>query len=194
MAESMHIGRSARPGADKGVKSAEAFYYDIDGQRVRLLPSQQVAIDRSADVGHELQVELGTLAADAESLKDDYVLLEASNMSAALTDALDVVSGLQPVYTVDDGSRIVVLPEVRVESSDEAVTQGVRSFAKSDATDAELVKDGDKRLVLRPRSGKGTDAIAMANEVYESFSPDVSQARFVRLVRRPDTHRKVGQE
>ena len=176
------------------MKSAEAFYYDIDGQRVRLRPSDQIAVARSADVGDQLQVELSTLASDAEPVKADLVLIEASNMSAALTDALEAVSGLQPVYTVYDGSRIVVLPEVRVESSDEAVTQEVRSFAKSDATDVELIKDGGKRLVLRPRSGKGTDAIALANEVYETFAPDVSQARFVRLVRRPDTHRKAAKE
>jgi len=46
---------------------------------------------------------------------------------------------------------------------------------------------GQKRgqTTLRPISGKGEDAITIANEIYVTIRPTMSQPRFLRLVDRP---------
>jgi hypothetical protein len=165
----------------------EAFYYDIDGQTIRLEPSGELAVDGAANLSPDFVKGLASLVQAGESLVGDLVMIDKATMDPELEGALDDARALQPVYRTADGTRVVVLPEVRVESNDEATVERIRAYASSDDTDAELVNDKGTSLVLRPCSGRGTDAIALANELFETYAPQVSQARFVRVVQRPET-------
>jgi hypothetical protein len=94
------------------------------------------------------------------------------------------------VYQTDDKSLLVVLPEVRVETTDPAKEQRLYDLVKqSDAVVAEAKRG---RFVIRPSSGRGIDALALANRVVERVKPDIAQVRFVHIVPRPDQHRRGG--
>jgi hypothetical protein len=86
-----------------------------------------------------------------------------------------------PVFRAEDGSLVAVLPEVRVECADPAVLDAV--VASLD--DTLVVDRSEERLVLAPGSGRGEDALALANTLAETFDLDVAQARFRRVVPRP---------
>ena len=88
-----------------------------------------------------------------------------------------------PVFRAEDGSLVAVLPEVRVESEKPEVLDAVAASL----TGAAVTERTDERLVITPESGRGEDALALANHLAESFDLDVSQARFRRVVPRPDT-------
>jgi hypothetical protein len=85
-----------------------------------------------------------------------------------------------PVYRAEDGSLLAVLPEVRVECADPEVLDQVAA-----SLEAATVERSEERLVIRPDSGRGEDALAIANHVHEAFHVDVAQARFRRVVPRP---------
>ena len=86
-----------------------------------------------------------------------------------------------PVYEAEDGTMLAVLPEVRVECADPKVLDQV-----ADSLEAATVSErSEERLVIRPDSGRGEDALAIANHVHEAYAVDVAQARFRRVVPRP---------
>ena len=92
-----------------------------------------------------------------------------------------VEAGDAPVYEAEDGSTLAVLPEVRVECADPAVLDAVAASLSG----ATVTDRSEERLVIRPDSGRGEDALALANHVHEAFDVDVAQARFRRVVPRP---------
>jgi hypothetical protein len=86
-----------------------------------------------------------------------------------------------PVYEAEDGSTLAVLPEVRVECADPTVLDAVAASLSG----ATVTERSEERLVIRPDSGRGEDALAIANRVHEDYDVEVAQARFRRVVPRP---------
>ena len=86
-----------------------------------------------------------------------------------------------PVFRAEDGSLLAVLPEVRVECADPQVLDRVADSLEG----ATVAERSEERLVIRPDSGRGEDALAIANHVHEAYDVDVAQARFRRVVPRP---------
>jgi hypothetical protein len=97
-------------------------------------------------------------------------------------------AGDAPVYEAEDGSTLAVLPEVRVECADPAVLDAVAASLSG----ATVTDRSEERLVIRPDSGRGEDALAIANRVHEGFAVDVAQARFRRVVPRPGVERPAS--
>ncbi len=103
----------------------------------------------------------------------------------------DVASGASTgnaTFRAEDGSLITVLPEIRVESGDPAVLDAVSSSLQ----DARVTRRTEERLVIEPASGRGEDALALANHLAESFDVEVAQARFRRVVPRPGVRPPSG--
>jgi hypothetical protein len=78
------------------------------------------------------------------------------------------------------------LPEVRVEESSPERQQAVHRWLRQHARDVETVEDRGGRIVLRPTSGRGQDALALANDLTEQVGPEMAQPRFLRIVDRFD--------
>ena len=78
---------------------------------------------------------------------------------------------MHPVYRAE-GALVVVLPEVRVEGEDEArLAELVNAVAG-----AHVAEHAQGRVVAVPDSGRGEDALAIANELAESPDADLAQA------------------
>jgi hypothetical protein len=157
-------------------------YYWAGGRRIPLAASSDVVIDLDSAAGAGLAApQLDGLRAAGRSLTGSLLMVPGADAAATLGDGLGALSGVHPVYRSEDGSLVVVLPEVRVEASDPGALGAVRRSL----TTAHVVEETDDRLVLAPDSGRGADALALANELAESRSTDLAQARFVRVVPRP---------
>jgi hypothetical protein len=157
-------------------------YYWAGGRRIPLTASSDVVVDLDSTAGEQLDApQLEGLRAAGRTLTGSLLMVPGAEAAAALGEGVGSLPGVHPVYRSADGSRVVVLPEVRVEAG-----SGALSAVRSSLTTAHVTEQTDERLVLAPDSGRGADALALANEIAESGGTDLAQARFVRVVARPD--------
>jgi hypothetical protein len=159
-------------------------YYWAGGEKIPLEDTAQVAVDvRAAQRAKLWDGELATAATEAGSkVTDDLVLLSAAKLSPKLRDRLEEAGALQPVFRYEDGTLLVVLPEVRVETKDPTTAAALQSVVEDWASDVELEQPRPGRFVLKPASGRGEEALELANHVSEEVNPDAAQARFLRIV------------
>ena len=86
-----------------------------------------------------------------------------------------------PVFQ-SKGALLIALPEVRVEESSSQRRCALLRWIREHTDIAEIVaNDGDK-IVLRPTSGQGADAITLANQLVEQIGPELAQPRFLRVI------------
>jgi hypothetical protein len=163
----------------------DAYYYDLDGSRIPLRAAGMVAVDlrvaARTDVGENT---LGTVRREGTELRAGIVMVDEHTLDAPTTQALDAAGALHPVYRAGDDALVVVLPEVRIEADDDAQAARVRGLVAAEPA-SEIVGETGHRLIARPGSGRGLDALRLANRVTETIRPKVAQARLLRVLPRP---------
>jgi hypothetical protein len=108
----------------------------------------------------------------------------AAALPTDLRRRLDQDDALLPVFQYED-ALVVVLPEVRVEIAAGDETEVHRFLEQADVPN-QVLTDRGTRLVVRPDSGRGEDALRLANELQESVPVEMAQARFLRRVPKRD--------
>jgi hypothetical protein len=79
------------------------------------------------------------------------------------------------------------MPEVRVEFGTPDQRGRVMSLLSPNASDVSVTEDTPDRLVIRPVSGHGEDALNLANRIQEHANPAAVSVRFVQFVPKPKT-------
>jgi hypothetical protein len=160
--------------------------YYADGEAVELAPSDLVCIDTRVGTGIAgVAPEVRRIASAGEEVRSGLVLVRSAELTDDVASALDAGGALHPVFVDPTGGLAVVLPEVRVEATTARQQQVVEEEARSADLPAEVEHKGDSQLVLRPSSGRGADALALANRIYEAAHPAMSQPRLLRVVEPP---------
>jgi hypothetical protein len=162
-------------------------YYYASGKAVRLTPDEEwIAVDTRRSEAVDAAGDLKALLRDASrTLRGDLVLVRRKALSSRQFDALVREGAIHPVFRAE-GAMLVTLPEVRVEESSPERRQAIHRWLRQHARDAEIVEDRGDRIVLRPTSGCGQDALALANHLTEQVGPEMAQPRFLRIVDRFD--------
>jgi|HubBroStandDraft_2_1064218.scaffolds.fasta_scaffold463910_1 hypothetical protein len=164
------------------MKRTAAYYY-ANGERIALeLDPEYVAVNLSRSTAG-LRATFDRLKKRASSPVRDMALVRRDELSPDDQGALDAAGAIQPVYR-HGSAMIVVLPEVRVDI-EKAERPELISFVKNGSVPAAIEQDERGRLVLRPMSGSGADALALANGVHETLHPKVAQASFLRVIPKP---------
>jgi hypothetical protein len=159
--------------------SGQETYYWAGGERVVLEDDSRIAVDIAGAEQAELwHGELAAAAATGDAVTPGVVLVPAEDLSPALRARLDSSGAGLPVYRAAD-QTVVVLPEVRVETSPDTTVDDMRSAGAE--WDAAVDQSASGRFVLTPASHRGADALALANHVTESIGPAAAQARFLRI-------------
>jgi hypothetical protein len=163
-------------------------YYYAAGQKVTLEPDEQhLAVDRNAAKEAGLDARIGaTVVAAAVRAGADVLVTPRSSLTADMIKQLQDAGALQPVYKYNQAT-IVAMPEVRVEFDTPEQRQSVKDLLSSKTSDVEITEDTPDRMVLRPVSGRGEDALSLANRIHENASPAAVSPRFVQFVPRPKT-------
>jgi hypothetical protein len=161
----------------------DEFYY-ADGIRVELKRAPELL---AVDVGRlhpGLARMVETIARNAGAAeRRGVVVLELRSLPSRVRDQLESQrNAMLPVFQ-DGDSLVVVLPEVRVEEERAATKKRMLDWLKSRKDLEYDVQRG--RIVIHPLSLDGRDALHLANEIHEELDPELSQARFMRIVRRP---------
>lgn len=128
------------------------------------------------------------LLVTATDLGKGLLLIDRGEFGEAEFARLREEPGVQPVFDAA-GALVVALPEVRVEESRGAREKSaVRSWLKHRAVPL-AIDEVDGRFTVHLESGRGRDALDLANALVEDLGPEMAQARFVRLVRKPQAKR-----
>lgn len=161
-------------------------YYWAGGRKIPLAASGQVLVDLAAvhDAGLS-EADVQHIRNSGRRLTDSFSLLAADALPEELTRT-ERAPGVHPVFLATDGTLLAALPEVRVESQDPARLDQVRKMIDDEALPVTVKSEGKGRMVLEPKSHRGADALSLANKLSEGVRLDVAQARFLRVVQRPD--------
>ena len=164
-------------------RSRSGYYYYASGQPVDLtLDEQWLALDtrkyQAAGTSPRLQA---VLKKDARPLRGDLILVKRQAIPAKELDALTLHGAVHPVFRAE-GAILIALPEVRVEESSAQRQRALHRWIRQHGDEAELVEDNGAQILLRPTSGHGVDAIALANHLTEQIAPEMAQPRFLRVI------------
>jgi hypothetical protein len=162
-------------------------YYYASGKPVRLTPDKEwVAVDvRRSEASGAGQNFEALVREVSRPLRGDLVLLRRDALSSRQLDTLAKRAAIQPVFRAE-GAMLVALPEVRLEEPSLERREAIHRWLRQHASDAEIVEDRGDRIVVRPTSGCGQDALALANQLTEEIGPEMAQPRFLRVVDRFD--------
>lgn len=160
-------------------------YYWSAGQRIALKASHEVLVDLDAAARLGLEDRhIQRLRAEGRRLTSSTVLLPERDLPTPTSDSKWISRAVHPVFRTEDGTLLAVLPEVRVEAKPRKLAGVTRLVTRTEQT-ATIKEERSGRLVLEPISGNGLDALALANTVFERYHPDLAQARFIRVTKRP---------
>lgn len=157
-----------------------APYYYAGGHKLELeLDGEHAAVP--FDEARRLGV---SLPKGQRELPGGMALVRHDELSSPQRASLERAGALRNVY-VYRGTLMVPLPEVRVELEGKQREAVLSAIAEATVT-ADIDESTPDRLLLRPKSNRGDDALTLANEITERANPALSSARMVQVVPRPD--------
>ena len=167
-------------------------YYWAGGRKVPLATDRHIAVDQTSAERHGLwEGELASTADTAgHQIGDGLVMLPSDTVSSELRGRLDQTGASAPVYSADE-SLIAVLPQVRMEVTPGTNASDVRAAIANIDAGASVNEPKPGRFVVTPSSGRGADALDLANQIVEQLRPEAAQARFVRIT---STHHDTNPE
>lgn len=127
--------------------------------------------------------------AGGQPLGGQWTLFERGSLPPDLLAELESRAAVQTVFR-HGGTLLVALPEVRVELP-EAQRGQLDSMARVGPIRSEVEDAGAGSVVMRPLSGRGVDALQLANAVHERLHPELAQARFLRMI--PSPRRRLAE-
>ena len=163
----------------------ETTFFYASGQRIPLTRDPERSAFFSEDLEHlELGEDTDRRIADAtQTLVRGVVMFYYPELGSECVTDLEKRLTPQPVYRHRD-ALVVVLPEVRVEEAREGRAEEVEAWLEAHSEQVEVIDRRSDRWALRPASGRGEDALTVANQLFEELKPELAQARFIRIVPR----------
>jgi hypothetical protein len=162
-------------------------YYYAAGQKVDLEPDEEhVAVDQAAAKEAGLDAKVSAYSGTAVRAGAGVLVTSRSSLTADTIQRLQEAGALQPVYRRDK-AVVVAMPEVRVEFDTPDQRGRVMSLLSPNASDVSITEDTTDRLVIRPVSGHGEDALNLANRIQEYANPAAVSVRLVQFVPKPKT-------
>jgi hypothetical protein len=171
------------------LESMGAYYY-AGGRKIELeRDDEHVAVDQKAAESAGVDARSAVAGAAPARGGGGVVLAERAALAPKTLAALRKAGALQPVYK-RERAIVVALPEVRIEFDDARQRRAVKTcLSRGDGPKHVVVEETNEWIVVRPLSGNGKDALAIANDVYEKAHPAASSVRFLQFVPKPGVSR-----
>ena len=169
---------------------SKTLHYQAGGQTVTLRPdAEQVAVNLRL-LDDDLIGSLEAAAGSLTKVNDDLAIIPTSRLGQQLVAKLMTKGAILPVFE-EGGTRLVALPEVRVEPpadpGDSAAIEKLEHWLGDHRDRVEVVTRRPGRLLLAPGSGYGPDAVSLANDISMEFDSLTASPRFLRITPRPKT-------
>ena len=170
-------------------KHAGNLHYKAGGTSVELTPHTGIiGIDTGKLSGKAGASIWSSLKNESISVGRGIALVSVKEISNEQERKLRALKAFLPVF--ESGSAVLVpLPEVRVEGPTgtdvgKAMTQA-RRWLQGHSDRFKIIDDGAERLVVEPASGRGEDAVLLADEISDNVSRVTATPRFIRWTQRP---------
>ena len=169
----------------KRTRPPSGYYHYAAGERVPLIIERDwLAVDsRRLDSAEFAKRRQSALRNGSKALNRDVFLVKRKAVPALELAFLERIGAIHPVFR-SKGALVVALPEVRVEESTPRRLKALRDWLEQHGDMAEVVQERGGRIDLRPTSGRGLDALTLANLLSEQVGPEMAQTRFLRVVER----------
>jgi hypothetical protein len=168
-------------------RNTRTYAYVAGGKRITLKPDNDSIGLRLADLDASLQKKLRASASPGmQVVNSELAVVAKTAIPAAALTALRERGLLFPVFA-DAGTKIIALPEVRVEppsDTTQASRKELSDWLSAHSADVRVVSEGPDRLVLAPRSGYGPDAVVLADDIARAFKSFSASPRFLRITAR----------
>jgi hypothetical protein len=163
---------------------SESYY--AGGRKVELDRDEEyVAVVQEAAHRAGLDAQVETASKDSPRRGGGVVLAERSALGEKTIASLSDAGALQPVYR-NNQAVMVALPEVRIEFDTAEQRNAVMDvLSDRDTLPHTISHNTDSGMVVEPVSGKGDDALKIANEVQERGHPAAASVRFIQFVPKP---------
>jgi hypothetical protein len=154
-----------------------AYYYDR-GRKVTLTPDETMIVVDTRRAATLLSAgQLEDLKRQGDELLFDLLLLNRrDHLSVEVVRTLEGTAALLPVYAFG-GTWGVALPEVLV-SADKRLHAQIQSMI---GDQADLTSPDGSTLMVRPKSGKAEDALAIGRLLVEKLERVSASPNFLRL-------------
>jgi hypothetical protein len=163
---------------------SESYY--AGGRKVELDRDENyIAVVQEAAHRAGLDAQVETASKDSPRRGGGVVLAERSALDEKTIARLRDAGALQPVYR-NNQAVMVALPEVRVEfDTAEQRDSVMHVLADRDALPHKISQSTDYGMIVQPVSGRGDDALKIANEIQERGHPAAASVRFIQFVPKP---------
>ena len=163
---------------------SESYY--AGGRKVELDRDEEyVAVVQEAARKAGLDAQVQTATKGSPGRGGGVVLAERSALDEKTIASLRDAGALQPVYRSSQ-AVIVALPEVRVEFDTAEQRDAVMHvLADRDLLPHTISQSTDDGVIVQPLSGRGDDALRIANEIHERGHPAAASVRFIQFVPKP---------
>lgn len=164
-----------------------APHYWAGGERHALEPAADwLAIDTRAADEAGLGREVAALPVGS-TLPSGMIFVERADCDDDLCTRLSAAGAAREAYR-SGRALVVLMPEVRLEIDEGRDGDALRAVEAS-GVPAEITDEGSGRMTLRPRSGKGEDALDLANYLHKHLRPAASSVRMLQVVPKPPRNR-----
>lgn len=143
------------------------------------LVDNRLAVDTRSAAGAGLGDVVSALPV-ASRLPGGMTIVDRAAVGDELYERLSTAGLVQPVYR-SGAALVVLMPEVRVELEGDQHAAALEAVGAADVA-ADVTDDTPARLSLRPRSGRGEDALDLANFIYERAHPAAASVRMFQVV------------
>ena len=167
-------------------KADPEYYYYANSEKVALSEEKDMVAVDGARV-----VEAGLATAEWERLRKagrallkGWWMIRAADLPSAVIGKLREMKAIQQVFKAQ-GAYIVAYPEIQLEESRSAKSAKLKNWLKNNQRSVKIIENKGANWLIEAKSGKGVDALNLANALTEEFGPELSQSRFVRVVKKP---------
>jgi hypothetical protein len=159
----------------------DAYYY-ASGKKIELdHDPDYIAVDERAATQAGVDIPASATAHAANGI----IVATRSAVPEETLDRLRNAGALQRVFK-RDRALIIPLPEVRIEVDNPRQRAAVLKALDEVGERQTIADEGGERIVVKPASGDGADALKIANHVYEQAKPAAASVRFMQFVPKPD--------
>lgn len=165
-------------------------YYYAGGQKIPLEPVKDlVALRGSAATAVSSTMEkAASKSPRSMELMDGMSLVDVSDVPATDLQKFSTAGDAQPVYQA--GSTMMIpLPEVCVEPANDSQKKSVNKLLKGLGDRARVETGKYGQITVHLTSGRGDDAVQLANEIHEQIDSGVASPRFMQVTSSPDVVR-----
>lgn len=171
------------------LKGRHKYYYYANSEKIPLAEEKDlVAVDGAQVLKAGLKAkDWEQLRVKGKALLKGWWLIDGKGLPEAVIKKLKDQKGIQQVFKAG-GALVIAYPEIELAVRSNAKVAVLKTWLKKNKDMVNVLENRGASWLIEAKSGDGVDALNLANTITEEFAPELSQSRFVRVVKTPKSN------